>query len=326
MDEHSIKRGRIMRPTRLHQHLSSFVIAALLGGVAPVMAAEFTDGVPQALVKALLLNPLGEDMRLIDGIPEAFPDISIPGDFTVLGGLEQGPSQRVVLQSSFSPDDAMVSMTEAIVSAGFVDMEALTRQQRTGFLPAQSGYETRLLCRNGFGTMNVEVSSPEGVTQVVLGTTGFERLGFASCEEMAGMSSTPPSGWISSDRPRALFVELATNFGQHMPVMELPADAETARGVYFGSSRMSSSRDTHETSSQFASAMTIPQLYEHFAAQIAAQGWALDGASTGQVSASSNWIKIPEADTYLHGAFSLLQNSESNFTLNFKMTKLDAGQ
>lgn len=117
-----------------------------------------------------------------------------------------------------------------------------------------------------------------------------------------------------------------------MPVMALPADVDTSRQSYLGMSGGSSSRAwisggaTYETSSEFGSDMTIPQLYQHFAQQIGTQGWALDSEASGQLSASGNWIKIPDADTYLHGAFNILQSSQSKFMIRFRLTKLSVEQ
>src|SRR5690606_39242260 len=82
-------------------------LLAMLCCAGPASAAEIHDSVPLPLVKAIMGNPLGEDTHLYTGIPNAFPQFSIPSGFDVLGGMTQGQRARLILQTSRDSETAM---------------------------------------------------------------------------------------------------------------------------------------------------------------------------------------------------------------------------
>lgn len=303
-----------MRSARLHQRLSSLGIAVALWGAAPVMAAEFTDNVPMPLVRALLTNPGSNDVRIYSDVPEGLPEFVIPANFSVLGGIAQNRGSRMILQTSATREDAIAALSDSLVNAGFVDVETLVGGRITGFVPSEAMLSRRNFCRDDVGYLTIMFTELAGVNQVSLGTSNvLADSGISSCAELAEPRTPDMS------RPDALFSDLM----QHMPVLEVPESANSSRPrPFLGTSGASASERTYETSSQFTSDMSILEVYPRFAQQIAAQGWALDGESTGQVSGSGNWVKIPDGDTYLHGLFSIVQSSEANFSIRFRLTKL----
>ncbi len=248
----------------------------------------------------------------------------IPPEFTVQGGVERGHSRQLVLQTDEGRDQALEILSGALTSVGFLDVESLTGRNRTGFL-SERDLAVRTFCRDDAGVFGVTYVTLAGVAHVIMNATGpMQASGPQSCAEMG----QPPGFASMPGRPGPMLDVLS----QHMPVMTVPAAADTSRRAYLSTRGGSpsggsfSGGGTFETSSEFGSDMSIPQLYQHFAEQIGSQGWALDSEATGQLSASGNWIKIPDADNYLHGAFNIIQNSESNFTIRFRLTKLSVEQ
>lgn len=316
MDEHTIRRGPIMRPARLNHRLLSLFVAVSLGVAEPVLAAEFTGDVPLPLVRALLHIHNGAEPRVHSDVPDSFPEILIPAGFTVLGGMERGPTRLLILQTNEERDEALAAISQALLDAGFRDVEALAGRQMSGFL-TERDLSTRTFCREGEGIL--------GVTYVVMSQEAHVILNAPDARDSDDTQScanfgAPPTMPVSATaRMDALM--------QHMPAMTIPDAVDTSRRPYLGGAGGgSASQGTYETSTDFGSSMTIPQLYQHFTEQIASQGWALDGESIGQVSASGNWIKIPDGDTYLHGLFSIVQSSASNFSIRFRLTKLSVEQ
>ena len=304
-----------MRSTRLHHRLFSLTIAGLLMGAVPVMAAEFTGDVPLPLVRALLHIHNGAEPRVHSDVPDSFPEILIPAGFTVLGGMERGPTRLLILQTNEERDDALAAISQAILDTGFLDVEALAGRRMSGFL-TERDLSTRTFCRDDEGILGVTYVVMSQEAHIILNAPDARDSDVTqSCADFGAPPTTPVS---AINRMDALM--------QYMPAMTIPDAADTSRQAYLGGGGGSASQGTYETSTDFGSSMTIPQLYQHFAEQIASQGWALDGESTGQVSASGNWVKIPDGDTYLHGLFSIVQSSESNFSIRFRLTKLSVEQ
>src|SRR5690606_3960527 len=93
-------------------------LLAMLCCAGPAIAAEIHDSVPLSLVKAIMANPLGEDTHLYNGIPDAFPQISIPSGFDVLGGMSQGPGARLNLQTAREGGTAMDLLISSFLGEG----------------------------------------------------------------------------------------------------------------------------------------------------------------------------------------------------------------
>lgn len=313
-----------MRTTRPDNCFISLAIAAACASALPVHAAEYTDSVPLPLVKALMAGPLGDEVHLYSDIPGDFPDIPVPANFSVLGGIEQMNSSRVILQTSDNREDAIAALSDALLSAGFVEMQTMGGGRPGGFTSSGVMMLPRNFCRDDIGFLTTMVSQQAGLTQVSLGTSrAMFDSGASSCAEVQAQMRNP--------NPNGPGIPV-TNLAQYMPEMVLPDASNNTPQPFLAISGGSSSRTwvsggaTYETSSEFSSDMNIPQLYQHLAQQIGTQGWALDSEGSGQLSASGNWIKIPDADTYLHGAFNILQSSESNFMIRFRLTRLSVEQ
>src|SRR3989338_1537487 len=186
MDEHSIRRGRIMRPVRSHHRLFSLAVAVSLGSATPVMAAEFMDNVPLPLVRALLTNPGSNDVRIYSDVPEGLPEFVIPANFSVLGGIAQNRGSRMILQTSATREDAIAALSDSLVNAGFVDVETLVGGRITGFVPSETMLSRRNFCRDDVGYLTIMFTEQAGINQVSLGTSNvLADSGISSCAELA---------------------------------------------------------------------------------------------------------------------------------------------
>lgn len=226
-----------------------------------------------------------------------------------------GNSMRVVMQTERGRDEALGMLAEILSSAGFTEVQMMADRAPTGFV-TQEAQSRRVLCRDDLGYLTVIFTEQPGLNLISLSTSSaMSSSGAPSC------SSTANSRGAFGARPSMAIQD----FAQHMPVMKLPAAANQSPQPFLGSGGSSASGGTVETSSTFTSDMTVPQLYKHFADQIGAQGWAVDSEGTGQLTGSGNWIKIVEGDMYLHGSFTIVQNSPSTFAIRFRLTTLDPG-
>ena len=296
-------------------------LLAMLCCAGPAIAAEIHDSVPLSLVKAIMANPLGEDTHLYNGIPDAFPRISIPSGFDVLGGMSQGPRTRLILQTSREGETAMDLLKSSFLNDGFMDVNTILGSQSGGFVTPVGMRASHLFCRDDVGALNVTFfAQPEG-NIVSLATNPLNGMGGSTCSDI-GQPRPSLLGGPASGGARGMMAEMA----EYMPVMNLPANSSQAPTAFLGGGGISSSNGTYETRREFQSDMSVPDLYRFFAEQIVGQGWILDSEASGQISASGNWYRTPESDVFLHGGFDIVQTSESSFGIRFRLTRLNVSQ
>ncbi|MDO8273844.1 MAG: hypothetical protein Q7U82_18275 [Gammaproteobacteria bacterium] len=304
-----------MNAVRSNRHAVALAFIAALSTTMSVPAAEYVDTVPLTLLQGLFAGPSGGGLRAYSEFPERFPDIVIPPGFIVVGSIDMGNSMRVVMQTERERDEALGMLSEILSSAGFSDVQTVADRAPTGFV-TQEAQSRRVLCRDDLGYLTVAFTEQAGLNLISLSTSSaMLSSGAPVC---GGMSN---SGGVFFNLSATTIQDLA----QHMPVMNIPAAANQSPQPFLGSGGSSASGGTVETSSTFTSDMTVPQLYRHFADQIGSQGWALDSEGAGELTGSGNWIKIVEDDMYLHGSFTIVQNSPSTFAIRFRLTTLDPG-
>lgn len=299
--------------------LRVFALSAALSLSLPIHAAELDSDVPLPLVKALLQSPLGDDVHVYLGIPDNFPSgINIPREFSILGGVDLGRSQRLVLQTSTNRDAALDALSTVLTAVGFVDIQTLSGMRASGFVVPESMLARRTFCRDDVGYITLAYSAQPYGNLLSLSTSNtLADSGMSSCQQIR----SPARGPYNTRQPSSGVPMI--DLMQYMPRLDLPGTLRDSIPNPFFSSGGSSSGGSHaETENRFRSDMSIPALHKHFADQIRAQGWTSDGEVTGQFSATGNWIKIPDADTYLYGSISILQTSEANFSVRFRLNKL----
>lgn len=104
-----------------------------------------------------------------------------------------------------------------------------------------------------------------------------------------------------------------------MPRMEVPElDNIRPSGVLIGGGT-SSGNNSAETDINLKSELNIEDLYTHFAEQIIDQGWEIDSEVVGGRSANGTWTRSPTADLELVGTLSVLETSEGNYELRFRL-------
>ena len=88
----------------------------------------------------------------------------------------------------------------------------------------------------------------------------------------------------------------------------------------------SSSANTEaETDTNLAIDWPLSQVYEHIADQVVEQGWQVDTETIGNVSANGVWTRSPTQGVNLIGTLTVLESSDSNFQLKFRLVSSGAG-
>lgn len=277
-------------------------------------AVEFSDGlVPAELARVFIGG------TIYRSLPDNFPVPALPPglDLQVVGSLEQGSNQQVVLHSGRASEAVFADLREAYQAEGWVDL---------------SLQASRLaLCHDQLGSL-----------QVLVSTTGPDASHIRAIRSILPSGLGPLPGSLTCAQQRAMIEEAAneaapsTWFFQLMPVLELPADAEPASqfspgliGRFVSVSSSGSGFEMDNDGGFSLADTTMAELQEHFALQLEEQGWTGDSSGLGDTSASSVWyrtVQPPVAtggtaapDLPLTGIMTLLSTGDDNYRMLFKL-------
>ncbi|MEZ5489377.1 MAG: hypothetical protein R3F50_03550 [Gammaproteobacteria bacterium] len=305
-------------------HFSNVVLGTfLLSLVVSVFGAtEYDEAVPLELVKVLLGNPGFNEVRIYSDIPDGFPAFDLPSGIEVLGSVDQGVSQRVIMKTSMETDAASRSLEAELIRQGFIPFPLMGAEDMDrGFVSPRQIERPTILCRDDIGTVSLSASRTDDSTFVSLGNAQFSFGQPAStqpqtCEQRID-EQTQSYTMMQNMRNRG-----ATNLRRYLPRMVVPED-DSPRFIAFGSGgSSSSSSNSLETEYDLNVDWPIAEVYQHIADQITEQGWVLDTESVGDISANGDWTYSPEPDVELVGNFNVLQTGEGSYQLKFRLIRL----
>lgn len=292
--------------------------------IAQVPAAEeFTDAVPVALVKALVGNTPWGETALYDGIPDTFPPVTLPATFTVLGSSDNALTTRAVLRSTDDMDVATAAAATAFEQAGWSELVyAGLREQQGGFVSLQPVSRPRQLCHDDYGSLSVSSQAVADATMVTIS------LNKSAMFPVAQPSCTERQTQIAASRASAPRFFQQGGVIVHMPRLELPVATGPGRVDALGPppAGFGGSMDDYEARSSLRSDLALAEVYQHFAEQLVAQEWTLDGESSGEVQASGTWRKRAsnEDDSVLDmaGTLTVLALGDESYDLRFRLVAL----
>lgn len=285
---------------------------------SPALAdTEFEDSVPVELVRALLgVTPFG-NTQLYSDIADAFPDLTIPDDFTILGSADYGYRTTVVLRSAQSEEAITEALTEVIAGSGYSRFEtAMPDFVRTGFVyPDQrSPTATPRFCNDSEGYLSFAIQNfgGENIVNLSHNFDNDRRPCAAKEEEQRTMNQQ--------------YQSRRAGLNQYMPMLELPEDSQRrgARGPFIGG--MSGSGSDLETENTLSIDWSIAEVFAHFKPQIEAQDWELDSENIGTSSASGTWTRTPEPGMNLVGTLSVIKAGDETYELKFRLLNTSASQ
>jgi hypothetical protein len=281
-------------------------------------ATEFEDNVPIDLAKIFVNIGNVPDVGIYSDIMEDFPEFAIPAGFSVLGSLDQGVMQRVVLRTELGREEAGTVLFEALAEEGWQELQqpGMAAEQPRGFVPAggRQSYGIALnLCHDEHGNMSLSILDADDGNLASLMRTNNRRFGGMQpdCEQQAqqmgqglGIRGIMMAGGVS----------------EHMPTLQMPDDSGgtgiPSMGFFTGGG---GSTNDWETRGNLSIDWAIDTLYDHFAEQLGEQGWTQDSAWTGSITAGGNWTKSPEDDLDLIAILSIVETAEEAFELKLRI-------
>jgi hypothetical protein len=186
-------------------------------------------------------------------------------------------------------------------------------RQNTGFVSATAPQIPLQLCH-----------VDHGIVQVSMGTNAGTRL--VNLTRIPGaLSQFPQRDPVQPCNVAQQFQQ--PGFGQRggvidlMPRLVMP-EAPAGRGLpFFAGGGGGGSQDDYESRTGMSTAMSIIELYAHFAAQLIEQGWAAEISMDGSFMATGSWQKTAENDVQLNGVLSVVELSDNNYDMRFRVLR-----
>lgn len=300
----------------------SFVtaFAASLSAGPSVADTEFEDSIPIDLAR-ILLRGAGNamDVKIYSDIPDSFPTFDLPNDVTLMGSVDQGHNQQVVLYSDGDGEHALTALIESLQTGGYllIDRTPANRQQ-VGFVsanPQNLGIPAQL-CHDTRGLIYIRLHPEANRAFINITATANTSRGGYTCADQAAQRASPGGTPAFFSGARGL-----PTLQSSIPRLVFPEDAATSRPNYmpvFGSS----SRDHAESKTEFSIDWSLTEVQEFFSQQIVAQEWELDSESAGDRIAFSAWTK-EDNDRLLLGTLQLVSKGENRYQAVFSVSLLE---
>lgn len=299
------------------------VMTSIVAGLSAGPSAadtEFENNIPIDLAKALLRGPGNVmELRIYSDMPDDFPSITLPDDVTLLGSMDQGHSQQVILLSESDGQRELSVLTDSLQQSGYlVIRQPGGNRSQTGFVsanPQELGIANQF-CHDTQGMFYIRLQPAGDRTFINLTAMPNPNRGGYSCADMAAQATNRPGStafFVGSPGARSLQTSL--------PRLVLPDEAETETSFQPRLGRISGSSDHAESKTEFVLDWSLAEIYEHFADQVVDQGWIPDGETTGNRVALGVWIK--EDDDQLLGTLRLVSGDDDGYQAMFTVSLLD---
>jgi len=272
---------------------------------------EFEDSIPIEVAEVLFDASLNGQFEIYSDIADAFPPFELPDNFTVIGSTVQNGNLRAVVSSAMASDAAIQQLIAAFEVEDWQQLPAFNPPaQDTGFVaPGPITVRTaNSLCHDDLGRLSISAAERGAINYFAI----FMYNAF-------GGSQGSCASQIARQQQSMAQMQFSDGVRQYMPRMEVPeAENIRPRGAFIGGGS-SSSNNSAETETNLRSDLDIEELYKHFAEQILEQGWEIDSEVVGDRSANGTWTRAPEPNLELVGTLSVLETSDSNYELRFRL-------
>ena len=281
-------------------------------------ATEFEGFIPLEVAEVLFDLANNGQFAVYSDIMDDFPKFQVPAGFSVVGSVYHSGRLRVGLETQASADDASEAISSSFADEGWQSMPSpFDRRPQTGFVSSSAAVISRALqiCHDELGRVSISYSEREVGKFIVL--DDYSALGGnrGNCAQQADQLT----------RSLAL-MGASPGIRQYMPRMEVPENQRQRSGAAWILGGGSSSSNTEaETDTNLAIDWPLSQVYEHIADQVVEQGWQVDTETIGNVSANGVWTRSPTQGVNLIGTLTVLESSDSNFQLKFRLVSSGAG-
>ena len=288
---------------------SAMLVLSVTLLVAPLFAAdEYTDEIPIDLARALInYGGAGANTRIYKGLPDNFPDIKLPKKLKVLGSLNSGFTQRVILQNDGDLLDVIMELKTNLEAAGWQEIMQYRPpqlQQQRGFVMGTSLDIPRTWCNDAIGNMQVIIQPSDGKALFNLNINQLPRGATPGCQAM------------QQNATRNMNMD---TLQKYMPTLQAPPTLSGPNG--YQSRGGGGSGSDYQSRASITVKMTCAELFGHFADQVENQGRQADKAMKGEYQAAGSWTRQDDKGKTLIGMLSIVKMDDNNYEMTFRIVR-----
>lgn len=279
------------------------LVLGLLTLPIKALSDDLLSCVDPDVVTALLGFGYQPGSKVTDEVPQEFSTLRFPSSYSLVGSLSSDHLVSIAYRAGLDSQDARTEIFELLRQSGWRPMRKQEGEMRTGFQPAPTASPDPLsLCHSSGDRVSVLVREDDRGSLVTV-YRPVERRG-RNCNEEAGPSRRIRWGFTDD----------------LMPYLELPADSRRHGGG--GGGVIQGSGDDADADVRVTTDLQPVELLEHFAAQLATQGWLPGSSWASEESLGSTWSLEREGLPKTVGNLQLVTHSPGDYSLKFSMIAL----
>lgn len=259
----------------------------------------------------LLLGSGNQTFNLAAELPSDLAGFKAPDQLTWVGSTERTYSSMpqstssAVYRANLAPAAAQAVAARALTAGGWQLHDASWAGSANIFTAGDSVQNSETYCREG-KPVSLGASSLDGVTYVVLSASRI-------LDRTSGMTS-------ACDQPPQP-VRTASALDNYMPRLETPLDPATRRPVAVSDGGGSNGDTKRSSNAVFVIQSSVGSVAQHFASQLAQQGWSAEAAWNGAGTAGSTWTRRGDADAAMLGTLVVSAFEGNRFTAVFQVVR-----
>ena len=266
---------------------------------------------PDVLRGLIFRNTAAQATVISERVPDEISGIDVPTQFSWIGSAERNlgaalgnaplTSVTAAYRTSMTADAARAAAIDALARGGW---EIQTEQMGigNGVFTSASQPVSQTACRD---------NQPVSVTASTLNGRTYVLYGIAR-----GGNST------ACDARMRPSVMSGTGLEEYMPTLELPADPVTGAPARMQGSGGGGGGSGRNLRVEFTLDDSVGNVANHFARQMADQGWTADTRWTGTTTAGSSWSKQTAADATVLGTLQVTAVDDAQFTVVLHVVQL----
>jgi hypothetical protein len=266
--------------------------AALVGLTA--LWGDTSEASTEDLLLALLREGSSAPVVHPGGLPDGL-EIELPESGRLLGSAEWPDRSQIIVRFESSPAEARASLVESLESQGW----ELPPGKLYGFVQSQDVYSASL-CREDREVLGLSIE-PVG------SGASSASLSYRKSLKKSPCLRSPYLGFHNED-------------ADIFPTLVAPGGAKKWGGGGGGVGSWTKVGDSHSRATVLESAQSVPQLLEHYGAQMKQAGWKLTDQLVGEEASVQLWARSGEEGEEFFGSFVVVELSDGSVELNLRIT------
>lgn len=271
--------------------LMATCVAALVGLI--VLMGDSSEANTDELLLDLLRTDGSAPVINRGGLPDGL-EMDLPEAGRLIGSAEWPDYSRIVVSFEASPKEASTALVESLVSQGW----ELPPAKLYGFLPRE--IHGASLCREDREALSFSVE-PAGSGASLAGMRYQKRLKKSPCLISSHL------GFHNQD-------------ADIFPTLVAPKGARWWGGGGGGVGGWREPGDSYYEATVLESALSVPELLEHYAEQMKQAGWKLTDQLLGAGASVQFWVRSGGNGEEFFGTFVVLELSDGTVEVNLRVT------